>query len=113
VTVGNANPVDSGVAAIPAAVTIMAVRPWRTPRLPDLVGASEAAEILGVQKMTLNRWLRPGSGTPDWSHGPDRTYMIEPKRIRSGPVWVREDVERFAREIGRQRALSDRFKQQA
>lgn len=57
-----------------------------------------------MNKMTLNRWLRPGSGTADWSHGPDRTYMIEPKRIRSGPVWVREDVERFAAEIGRQRA---------
>jgi hypothetical protein len=82
----------------------MAVRPWRTPRLPDLVGAVEACELLGIQKMTLNRWLKPGSGTDDWSHGKDRTYMIEPKRIRSGPVWVKEDVVRFADEIGRQRA---------
>lgn len=82
----------------------MAVRPWRTPRLPDLVGAKGAAEILGVQKMTLHRWMKPGSGTQDWSHGPERTYMIEPKRVDSGPVWVKEDVERFAEEIGRQRA---------
>jgi predicted site-specific integrase-resolvase len=75
-------------------------RPWRTPRLPDLVGSKEAAEILGIQKMTLTRWLRPGSGTL----GPDETYMIPPKRIEAGPVWVRSDVERFASEIGRQRA---------
>jgi len=75
-------------------------RPWRTPRLPELVGVKEACEILGVQKMTLNRWLRAGSGTL----GPDHTYMIPPKRIEAGPVWARSDVERFAEEIGRQRA---------
>lgn len=74
--------------------------PWRTPRLPELVGAVEACEIMGVQKMTLYRWLRPGSGTL----GPDRTYMIPPKRIRASPVWVKEDVERFVEEKGRQRA---------
>lgn len=78
----------------------MAERPWRTPRLPDLVGMQEATEILGVQKMTLHRWLQPGSGV----HGPESTYMIEPKRIRSGPVWVKSDVERFRDEIGRRRA---------
>ena len=75
-------------------------RPWRTPRLPDLVGAFEACQILGVQKSTLFRWMAEGSG----DIGPDRTRMIPPKRIAAGPVWVREDVERFAREIGRQRA---------
>jgi hypothetical protein len=79
-------------------------RPWRTPRLPDLVGGKEACEILGVQKMTLNRWMRPGSG----NLGPDGTYMIPPKRIDAGPVWVRSDVERFAEEIGRQRAPAAR-----
>lgn len=78
----------------------MARRPWRTPRLPDLVGSQEACELLGIQKMTLNRWMKPGSGI----HGEDGTYMIPPKRIKAGPVWVREDVERFAAEIGRQRA---------
>jgi hypothetical protein len=78
----------------------MARRPWRTPRLPELVGAKEACEILGIQKMTLNRWMKPGSGP----HGADGTYMIPPKRIDAGPVWVRSDVERFRDEIGRQRA---------
>jgi hypothetical protein len=74
--------------------------PWMTPKLPELVGSKEAVEILGIQKMTLNRWLEPLSGP----FGPDCTYMIPPKRIAAGPVWVREDVERFAAEIGRQRA---------
>lgn len=58
--------------------------------------------LLGVQKMTLNRWLRPGSG----EFGPDQTYMIPPKYIAAGPVWVKSDVERFAEEVGRQRALA-------
>jgi hypothetical protein len=80
-------------------------RPWRTSRLPDLVGAKEAAEILGIQKMTLNRWLRPDPDT-------GRTYMIPPKRIDAGPVWVKSDVERFAEEIGRQRAPAGQAKSQ-
>jgi hypothetical protein len=73
---------------------------WLTYELPDLVGAKEACEILGVQKMTLGRWLRPGSG-PFPPHG---TYMIEPKRVDAGPIWVKSDMERFAQEVGRQRA---------
>ena len=75
---------------------------WATPRLPDLVGSKEAAEILGVHKATLNRWLKPESGP----HGSTKTYMIEPKYIDAGPVWVRADVERFAAEQGRQRAAA-------
>lgn len=86
---------------LPATMLRMAKRrPWRTQRLPDLVGSAEACEILNIQKMTLHRWLLDDSGTL----GPNRTYMIPPKRINAGPVWVREDVERFAQEIGRRRA---------
>lgn len=84
-------------------------RPWRTPRLPPLVGYKSACEILGVQKMTLSRWLKPGSGAAHSSggFGPDKTYMIPPAKVDSGPVWVRSDVERFAIEMGRQRAASE------
>lgn len=74
-------------------------RPWRTPRLPDLVGAKEAALILGVRKMTLLRWMEPQSGYL----GPEQTYMIPPARIDAGPVWVRSDVEKFAAEVGPKR----------
>lgn len=86
----------------------MAIRPWRTSRLPDLVGSKETCEILGIQKMTLTRWLKPGTGPwgPDGQYGPNGTYMIPPKYIAAGPVWVKSDVERFAEEIGRQRARS-------
>jgi hypothetical protein len=89
-----------------AGLVRMATRPWRTARLPELVGFAEACEILGVQKMTLKRWMEPGSGSslPGGGYGPDKTRMIPPQRIRSGPVWVREDVERFRDEVGRQRA---------
>lgn len=84
-------------------------RPWRTPRLPPLVGAKGACEILGVQKMTLSRWMQPGSGVAHkgGGFGPDKTYMITPARVDSGPVWVRSDVERFAVLFGRQRASVD------
>lgn len=73
---------------------------WKTPRLPELVGAKEACELLGIQKMTLNRWLRQGTGP----HGDERTYMIQPQRTAAGPVWVKSDVEFFAEEQGRRRA---------
>lgn len=68
----------------------------------------EACEILGIEKMTLTRWLRPGSGStlPGGGYGEDKTRMITPKRIKSGPVWVKSDVERFRDEIGRERALA-------
>jgi hypothetical protein len=76
----------------------------RRARLPDLVGAKETCEILGIQKMTLKRWLDPDSGRL----GPDKTYMIPPKRIDAGPVWVKSDVIRFGQEVGRQRARATR-----
>jgi hypothetical protein len=82
-------------------------RPWRTPRLPRVVGIKGACALLGVHKTTLNHWMEPGSGTL----GPDKTYMIPPRRVGDGsdeddgwPIWDRDDVVRFAVEIGRQRA---------
>lgn len=84
-------------------------RPWRTDRLPAIVNQTGAVKILGVDKATLNRWLQPDSGprlkAPWGGFGPDRTYMITPLRLNGDgpPVWVREDVERFAEEIGPRR----------
>ncbi len=81
-------------------------RPWRTQRLPPLVGLKEAADIIDTTPNTLHRWLRAGSGNAESSHGPDDTYMIEPRRLDGSkrPVWVRSDVEEFAKYYGRQRA---------
>jgi hypothetical protein len=76
---------------------------YNTSKLPKLVGEKEAAEILGVHKQTLDRWLEPGSAGDDRGFAPDHTYMIPPKRVAAGPIWAREDVERHAKEIGRQR----------
>lgn len=73
---------------------------WETEKLPPLVGGKGACEILGIQKMTLNRWLQPGSG----DQGPEGTHMIPPARIEAGPVWVKADVEKFGEQIGRRRA---------
>jgi hypothetical protein len=83
--------------------------PWQTPGLPDLVGVQEAAKILGVNPMTLYRWLKPGSGVnTQWGgFGPNKTRMIPPKPVagssKKGGVWVREDVLTFARDIGAER----------
>ncbi len=97
-TIGSARAIMAGMATR---------RPWRTARLPRLVGIKGACALLGVHKTTLHLWIAAGSG----DLGPDKTYMIPPVRIGDGgdvddgwPVWVREDVERFAVEIGRQRA---------
>lgn len=91
----------------------MAPRPWQTQRLPEIVGTKGACKILGVQKMTLNRWMKADSGQPWSTHGPRRTFMIEPRRVDDGdggegwPVWAKADIERFAEEVGRQRAPAD------
>lgn len=83
------------------------VNDWETPRLPELASSKDAEAILGVDRMTLWRWQQPDSG----SLGPDRTYIIPPKRTAAGPVWVREDLERFEIEVGRQRAPAAKTKQ--
>lgn len=69
----------------------MSSRKYQTPSLPPLVGIVEATEILGISKATIHRWINDG-------------YLIEPVRISSGPVWAREDIERFRDELGRRRA---------
>lgn len=74
-----------------------------------MVGITKAAEIVGVHPTQMAGYLRPGSGAKTiWGgFGPEQTYMITPARlddpVTGRPVWVREDVERFARDIGRKR----------
>ena len=91
-----------------------AERPWRTPRLPRVVGIKGACAILGVHKTTLNHWLEPGSGPRmgERGLGPDETYMIPPIRVWDGvsddpdgwPIWDAADIEHFAEKKGRIRA---------
>jgi hypothetical protein len=73
---------------------------WETDNLPALVGNKETCELLGIQKSTLARWMKPETG----EHGPQRTYMIEWKTVNAGPVWDRRDVEDFAAMNPRRRA---------
>lgn len=92
-------------AAPPAAA--MARRPWRTSRLPRLVSAVGAYPFLDITRITLRRWMAPGSGKPGAAFGSQQTRICpwaEGKGLK-GPVWVLEDLERFAVERGRQRAL--------
>lgn len=88
-------------------------RKWKTERLPRVVGIKGASNLLGVHKTTLTKWMEPGSG----ELGPDKTYMVPPRRVDDGtgsedgwPIWDAEDVVWFAKEIGRQRALAGQAK---
>lgn len=111
------NATSGSVPAIMAGVK----RSWRTARLPErIVGIKGASVILGVHKTTLNHWLEPGSGprmgVPGL--GPDRTYMIPPRRVWDGaseapdgwPIWDADDVEHFAKTLGRVRAPAGQAK---
>lgn len=80
---------------------------WFTPD-HNVVGMKEASDILGIQKMTLHRWMQPKTGGKlDFGgFGPDRTYMCSWVETAATPVWDRRDVERHRDEIGRQRGPS-------
>jgi hypothetical protein len=78
-------------------------RPYETPGLPKLVGKKEVCEdLLNVPRMTVDRWLEPGSGG-EFGFGLDRTHLIPPAHIAAGPVWVESDIIRWREEVGRKR----------
>lgn len=57
----------------------------------DLVGTREAAEILGVERPRIGRWLKTG-------------VMPEPvARTKSGPVWFRSQITGMRGERKRRR----------
>lgn len=50
----------------------------------ELLGAKEVAELLGVDRTTVSRWLRDG-------------YLPEPfQHVAAGPLWLRPAIEDFA-----------------
>jgi predicted DNA-binding transcriptional regulator AlpA len=54
-------------------------------RAEDLMGFAEVADLLGVPKRTAARYAK-------------RSDFPEPvRRLASGPIWVRRDVERWAK----------------
>ena len=85
----------------------------RRRRQLDLVGTAEAAEILGVERPRIGRWLdrcthcgakqMRGEWDPEnpnfipcKSRRGHRSVMPEPvARLRSGPVWYRSQIEDF------------------
>lgn len=53
--------------------------------LPRIVGTAEAADILGVDKSQIGRWVRGGR-------------FPEPlQRLAAGPIWERTTIVRFGR----------------
>lgn len=55
----------------------------------DLVGVAEVADMLGVTRTRVSQ-LASSAGFPEPT-----------ARLAAGPVWLREDVERWARDTGR------------
>ena len=67
----------------------------------DLVGTREAAELLGVERTRIGRWLKTG-------------LMPEPLvKLRATPVWFRRDVEALAEERAAQQREREEAKEQA
>lgn len=65
--------------------------PWRTNRLPSLVGLTDAAEMLGVSRAQMYRWLEPGSG----NRGARMTFLVPPREVEDVVLWTTSDIERF------------------
>lgn len=91
---GTFGPVHGKMCGVTAATSTRRRTAWRTLMLPELAGYAEATEILGVSKMTLGRWLEPGSGKGE-GFGRDDTFLVGPARTRSGPVWAAADLRQF------------------
>jgi predicted DNA-binding transcriptional regulator AlpA len=66
--------------------------------LGDLVGTAEAAEILGVERSRIGKWIKRGR-------------MPKPvARLAAGPVWLTEDIRAmipWVEQHRRQRATTD------
>ncbi len=56
---------------------------------PDVVGAQEIAELLGVTRQAVDKLART-----------DRTFP-RPKVIAAGRIWWRREIEAWARKTGR------------
>lgn len=66
--------------------------PWEpVPDPPAIVGASEAAVILGVDRRQVGRWRDhpPQSGPP---------FPAPVTKVKATPIWRRTDIEQFAQE---------------
>jgi predicted DNA-binding transcriptional regulator AlpA len=60
------------------------------PKKLDLVGVTEVREILGVSRQRVHQLIR------------DREDFPEPvAELASGRVWLRKDIEMWARKTGR------------
>jgi predicted DNA-binding transcriptional regulator AlpA len=58
----------------------------------DLVGTREAAEMLGVERTRIGRWIKTGR-------------MPEPlARLHATPVWLRRDIAPLAEQVRAERA---------
>ncbi len=92
---------------------------WRVLRLPPLAGSKEARQILGVDKMTLHRWMLDNSGGPGETGAvSSNTVYLKDGKVRedvyvppwietaNGPIWVVEDLLRHSEEFGRKRPLA-------
>ncbi|MFN2468176.1 MAG: hypothetical protein ABR521_08635 [Gaiellaceae bacterium] len=79
-------------------------------KTPKLVGAHEAAQLLGISKSVLSnrrQWQgwRPGHELP--------ASLPEPvAQLRCGPIWLRSEIAAYAREAKR-RASLDWFERRA
>jgi predicted DNA-binding transcriptional regulator AlpA len=65
------------------------VRPLGTRKL-DLVGVTEVKEFLGVSRQRVHQLIRDDTGFPN-----------PVAELAAGRIWLREDIEEWARSCGR------------
>lgn len=75
----------------------------------ELVGVWEAHEIVGVERSRFARWLAPRR---KWIEGgrkgapPELAIPTPLADLRSGPVWLKSDIVKFAREFAERRSTA-------
>lgn len=69
----------------------------------DLLGASEVADYLQVDRTRPSKWRKIGT-----TFGPDEIPFPEPYRqLSTGPVWLRSQIEPFIPHVEARRRIRD------
>jgi hypothetical protein len=57
--------------------------------IPEIVGAGEAAEILGIGNTNFSHLRKNLAGTPS-------SFPEPVVQLKCGPIWLKKDVEKYA-----------------
>lgn len=67
-----------------------------TTELPPLVGTTEIAEMLGVERRTVNQWRHRAKVARDAGNDSPSLLPPEAQVVSERPVWLRSTIEAWA-----------------